>query len=242
MKIFLFLFLFFSIFLVARISAEMQTQYGNQATVAIGGENVDLETFALQGSAVLSSPQTEAGDSTLSAVYFLFKGDKSAGVTVSIDCVGGKGSYLALVDVKKSTRAGDIRWLIIPIDQMAEVNGKKAFSVANPTNYMDKDGNIEIHIISCDGWPLTLNSVSVEFIKNKTEGEVRKSVNLARCFLGSGFIPPGAPKIMLDYHHGEVWLSDDSPGQKGWKTFDIWWNGTEKFIPPDGSKYIVRFN
>lgn len=214
-KFFLF-FLFLAVAVGPVLADEVplvQTLYGTDAKVAFNGENVDFETFATTKTALLSSPADEAGNPTLTAVYLLFKGDKDAvGMTISIDGVGL--GYLSIVDTSVS-KPENIQEIIFPIGDLREnENGKKFVKIVNPAKYMDQHGNIEVHISVCGGQAFTLNSISVEFEKNKTEAEFGKEVNLVvRRFTQ----PPGVPEILFGYHHGSIWIwGESSRGKAGW--------------------------
>lgn len=226
MKSIFFLFFFF---IAAGVFAE--TQFGSDATVAFGGENTDITSLASIKAASLSS---EAN--ALTAVYFLFKGDKDAvGFTFIVDCIEGEGEfYFSIVKTSKSKK-GDVREIIFPIKDLPEVDGKKVVKIINPKDYMDSDGNIEVHISVVGGY-LTLNSISVEFVKDKTESEFKKETNLV---LQAFAPPPGLSDLFLCYHHGEVWLWGEYYGKVGFKKFDCWWD--KKTYPPK-QDYIFHFN
>jgi hypothetical protein len=229
LKIISIFFLFF--FTVAGAFAE--TQYGNQSTVAFGGENADITSLASIKAASLSSEE-----GALTAVYFLFKvreEDKSAvGLTFTLDCIEGEGDfYFSVINISKSKR-GDVKEIIFSIKDMAEIDGKRVVKIANPKDYMDNNGNIEVHVSVVGGY-LTLNSISVEFVKDKTEREFKKEVGLKTSSMFGA--PPGVPELFLSFHHGITWLWEE--GLKGWHAYDY---KSPFSSGATGQEYIFHFN
>jgi len=223
--------------------AVAETQFGTDAKIAFGEANVDFESFADQKAVVLSSPSTEAGELALTAVYFLFKGDKKAvGFEVALDCAGNEG-YISFV-IANSSKKGNIREAIFPISGMEIIDGKKIVRVANPKRYMDKDGNIEVHISVVGGYALTLNSISVEFEENKTEAEFKEPLKPTQHWYGA--LPPknilDISEVMLHFHRGEVWLWVEQYGKKKYTIFDVWWSKLKYQPPASPEKYIFHFN
>lgn len=222
----------------------VQVLYGTDAKVAYGDDNVLFPpTGANSKEVILTSPKDEKGNEILSAVYFLFNGkgnEGASGMTFFLDVAGVAEGYFSIVDTKKS-KIGNIRELIFPIGDLREdENGKIYVKIANPRNYVDKDGKIEVHISICGGQALTLNSISVEFIKDKTESGFAVPVHRWH-----GAPPPDVSNFLLSFHHGEffLWMEriyDQASGRyiKGFGLFEGW----SSYQPPPNEGYIFHFN